>query len=812
MLLACVLVLLSQEIDDFSIVEVNFSVLFVFSAILNYQFLLKRIDSIKNLRVSPNPFIHELRIRYFVFSLKSSPTDLEKQKIFDHFKVATDNFFHFKYQYIWESLIIKKYIKDLHLALVKLVKVNTCKYHSHTDTNKGFTFLNNFELQSQFYLFSIFHRIKKTLNQSDLDLNLIKYFNYLNKFEGLDFDVTQALVDFTVIITTAVTDQKIDKIIQLIGKKLRQIKKSSQSIIKKFGKETKFCKLYGTFLRDIMNQAEGDSLLQEIGIVSAEGSTVQEKSDIDLGDPLMIVSGWYENIGTIVYANDSIYSLLKATSAKQLIGTSFTTLIPAPFDKIHNNVLFRYLTYRNSTDLIRGHLFLIDENKNCIEVTMHFRITFYKSNPYFVASFKEMLPAKNLVLCSNYGEIYSVSEKVHNLFPGSALNIQSLIPNIQSYLDKYEYEEIFEYSENITCLMKKSALSIDGYQMMIIYFLDSESNTALNFVENKNTKSVNFEEAFDYNKKHAPTTKIKEFKRSKSSVKSETKDICSISSGKKISRSLNIVINVCTGLEIIIALTLLLLILQIIQSISVNNIVFDTGKMRFLSCSILSNVRSLDLKSQNYTLGYSESIYRANILSSSTQLKTLLTTYMTINIPILNNKKYYFNEATLEMFSIVNGSTIMYESTLYDSIVNVIIFSQLISNTTTKNFPLIRDKFLFLYRNIPSNYINVLNITVMNINNDLIQYTDTVFQYLNYVGLICLIPPVFICFYSVFCFFYIENTNKQFWVEISKVKTENLLIKRATMISRLYTVHDFEYLLEETKDRIRMNFEKKKII
>ena len=170
-------------------------------------------------------------------------------------------------------------------------------------------------------------------------------------------------------------------------------------------------------------------------------------------------------------------------------------------------------------------------------------------------------------------------------------------------------------------------------------------------------------------------------------------------------------------IEILVTLGIVLLIYQIIWSVSVNTIIFNLGSMRYYSCLIATNVRSLDLMSRNFTLAYSESTYRNSIYTTSLLTKTYLNQYKTISIPLTNEKMRYFDEVIVDMFAVKEDSIENYKSTLFDAVNRVVEYSLIISNTSLENFEGIYDEFLFLYRNVPCDYIKVLNETVMSITN-----------------------------------------------------------------------------------------------
>ncbi|OMJ67292.1 hypothetical protein SteCoe_35588 [Stentor coeruleus] len=805
------LVFMSLRYDNFYITELNFLLLYGLSILLNREVFRRRNEYIKNLQLITNPYIHELKLRLFLFSENFDPNNLPPEvisKIFEHYKFANKSFFYFKLQYIWESLIIKRYIKDIHLSILKVVKVNTCLYnkalHNPKSINQGNSSYK-YTLEIDYFLYSIFQKGLKKLSGKSLDLTLVRYFSYLNTFKELDQDITHSLIEFTLNITSGTTAIRINNKFLEIGEMIILYKSMAKNILKKFGMENKFTKIYGSFLRDVLNLEEGDNMLKECGIDSLMvASITKERSDFDKTGPVMIISGWHKNIGTIVYANASVCSLLNISNSSKLIGTSFTSLIPPPFDTIHNNVLFRFLFHRNGTELKRAHLFLLDDSRNCIEVIMNFRIAFYKSNPYFIASFKPMLPAKNLILCSPQGLIYSISEKVKKIFPDLTQNIHTSLPKISEYLEKYESEKIFEYNENnLRFLMKRSALSIDGFKMMIIYFIEHDFDDEISDIPQRvKRRKVQIEDYFTEDVKQNNSIKEKDFKRFDLSEKNISDNNAQLNIGNRAARVLKISIRSLICLEFILTLSILLIILQIIKSLSVNIIVFDLGLFRYLSSSSLSNSFSLLLLQRNFTLAFNETFYKTTLLAAATMLEGLVDKYKEITIPILNEKKYYLNDIHFEMFRFEGTDFIQYDSTLLDAVNNVVQCSKIIAKTNLTDIDELENKVMFMMRNVPSNYMVTLNYTVGKVMDDLISSLNIIFSYLQYVEILCIFPPLLLFLISIGCFYFIECTNRRIWNMTLNCSVDSLMHTRIKLVDRLYYVHEFEYIPEESGHKV----------
>lgn len=808
-LLSSFLFVVCKNFKDFVLLEVNLIVLFIAFSIINYQMILKRIKYIKMLNKSSNPYIHDLRIRYYLFDSVGKSNEEIKEHIYLHFFEANKNFFEFKPQYIWESLIVKKYLKNPQLGILKLIKISICQYKINetlSNPNKKIKFIDFLTLETEFLLYFFFEKNIKKLQLNNYDLYLIKYFTYYSEYKELDHEISHVLAEFTVSLTLDTNSKAVHRNILKIGKLLKNAQEVAEKTLEKFGLETKFCKLYGTLLKDILNVPKGKELLTKSGTHGfTGGSMTKDFSEVDGSQPLLIISGWYQNIGTIVYANPAIYTLLKIKKESSLIGVSFTTLIPRPFDDIHNNVLFRFLFHRNSTSLQRSHLFLMDINNECIEVIMDFHLVFYKYNPYFIANFKPMIPIKNLILWSIDGTIYSESENIKNFFPEKEYFIYSKIPKLGFYLEKYQDEQAFKYSENLECYMKKSTLTIDGYQLNILYIQEIHDQDR----GAHNLEPIEFHYDNPIEVKKFDIVKNKDFKFSEAESKSDLLDVkinkTKADNAITATKVLNYSVRLCACLQIFFILAMLVITLEVLSSLSLNQIISDTGLLRYHSTSILSNVRSLDLLSKNYTLAYTQDRYRSLLLSNSAGLRTIIEKYRSISMPLTNNNRYYFNERIIKLYFFLNNTQSTQDVTLYDAIKMLISYSSLIAETNLSTISSLNQEILFLYRNIPCDYIDNLNQTVVAITNDIISSIGNLYRILEIIELICLFPPLVNVLISLMCFLYIEIINKALWKKISSIKYEKLLASRSKLIARLSIVHEFDFKPDFTNNKVQPN-------
>ena len=647
---------------------------------------------------------------------------------------------------------MKKYLNKSYVSLLKLVKINNCvPQQDKPDNEKKSEVSYPFSLEIEFLLYSTFEKLRKTIPEQD-DLKLIRYFSFYQDYNDQDIETVYGIIDLTESLMSDHNSQQIEARVFYTNDLIKKLKFKGKNFVDKFGFDRKFCKIYGTFLHDVLKLTQVEPQLREYTFGNLhKDSIITEHTRFDGIDPIMIVSGWHKNLGTIIYANSSFYNLLDIHLSSQLIGVNFIEFMPAPFDKMHKSVLFRFLSVRNSTELRREHLFLIDSHKFCIEVTMYFRVAFYKCYPYFIVGFKQMVPPLDLILCTTQGEIISISKRIKMLFPNISSSLAKAFPNIQDYFEKYDYEEDFKYNElGIEVFMKKYYLMIDGYEMLILYILGDTLIKSSESISKPKKKVAIQIDSVEFNAQHVENKN--EALKSSLHMKQTSERIEDNGIVDRINypaNFLNLTLRICMGLEIAITLVILIIILQIINSITFNSILSDIGLLRFFSCSNLSNVRSLDLIYNNFTLAFEGSVYQSTIISNALLFEKFLNMHKDIQIPILNIQKSYFEEKIILMRSVTGNNIIANEISLYDAMKNIIQYSKIIGNLTDFSSIEFYERKMYFYMNLPTTYLDTLNDNITEIMNDFISSINSIYGLLQYLLILCLIPPIIIMCVSI---------------------------------------------------------------
>ena len=796
-LLEAILLLISLLIGDYMIFQMNFLIILAPLALITWSITIKRLNYIRNLKEPLNPYLHELKTRFYLFSIVDELTEENKERIFKYFKQAGERFAAFKMQYIWESLVIKRFIKNPHLSLQKLAKVSTAiDYQGTSDNSQKNPYPCMIYLEVEYNMHTLSSRINKIHRMNDNDKAIIKYFNYTKEYSHLDLVVSENIVELISLISSDSKTNTLESKLLHTCKLVSQLQAKALGILSRFRTKKDFRILYTSFFQDILKVKDSNDIVEMIDTKFGNEKSVAKKFNMNIKEPMLIISGYHETIGEIIGGNKSICELLGIDNISQIIGKKFKDFLPKTFGSISNKMLIMYLFSCNEVERTLNDAFILDSNKNCIHVNVYLRIIFYKYRLFIITTFKVIHPVKAVFLYDNEGIIENSNKNAKKLFSDLNDYLFSLLPDIKEYLDRHENDYIFEYRENgLSLLMKKSSFVVGQFQVNSLSIEDHKrllrartkppskllKPKKLGFADNflglqiRNNKNIDISRQLTF--ANAPA--VHDFTNQ------------SILHTSKTAKILSTTIKSCVCVHFLLSLIIVIILLEITHSLSMNNIIFDIGLMRFLSASILNSIRSIDLVSQNYTLANTELAYRGGLYTNSLKLSSLLHTYREFQIPILNENRYYFDTTMLSMY---NQDNQLEEITLYDAINNIILCAQTIANSSDFHSTTSQDWKIYAYSNIPTHYLPNLNSTVFRIMEDLISSISRIFSILSYAKLISFSPPALILLASVYCLCKLEQLNRSFWAKLASIKFYRLLQVKGILIDRLSIVHGNDFV------------------
>ena len=801
---ASILSFMSDVYNTFSIIELVFPFLYLILILFNSEAIKSRTQTLLKKSNYKNPYQSELKIRSICFN---SSQDLST-KIFNHFSKSTKEFFSFKLQYIWESLIISKCIQDPSLALMKLSKVKLSDYIELTENIRS-NFRQDFRYPVKFeidYLhYQIFCRLIKKVPEMGFDILLLSYSSHLRDFVGIEKKLLRKFQNFTYSFSQQVSDKSFDKKLNSIGRNVRKYFDEAKKMMNRFGDEKEISKLFHGFCDDVL-KVDNSKIGKKSSLTQLLRKNLSRQLlSFDNCGAVLVISGNLSSLGRIVYANRTAATLLNYDTIQDVIGLSYLKMIPYPFNEIHNNTLVKFIMYRNSPKLNRDHLCVIDQYGNCVEVCMYFRMSFYKSSTYFIINLKQILPEQNIILASVHGEIYSVSSRVDNFIPDISKDLFSSIPNFKNYLEKHQEAKVFYYDEGFLKLyMKYKYLKIENYKLLMIYV---NSENLMQFHNDRNFKEITENLLNDLSKKVETLDNNERLNEEFDKIKRENR-------WKQYSlatKVFEILIKVFSILQIVVMIGILITVYEIVDGLTLNYMIFDIGLMRYLSSSTLSNIFSLDLLNQNYSLAFNETIYRNNIKDNINRFEYLLSKYQSLTIPVTLESKKYFDHQDFTTYLEINEKSYEESETLLNFMQKFISFSLKISNTTLSDFSSIEDQKKFIYKNIPTNYMSTLNKTVFKIMDDFTLSLSSIFRYLEYFELISIFFPALLLIFSTTCLCFIESGNRTIWSLINNINIETLTEFRKTLIVRLRNTHKTVENLEHI-EKVDLKFHYKMII
>ncbi|CAG9335924.1 unnamed protein product [Blepharisma stoltei] len=756
-----------------------------------------------------DPYGIELKIRNILFKSDFKfygNSDIQIKAIF---KEATKKFLSFKMLFVWEGLFYLRYERNKSLGLLKLSKINfSCQKHLrlwhkiHRNITKFYSY-PNIEAEYLYYYY-----YNKLINEEyEEDLILIRYIRDINQLNAKDLEVACDLWELYTKLSNVsdYSPSSISKSCSILAETKRKYEEKAEKMMRRHHSDPIVLEIYGSYKADFLENIHGKMLLQRSRSLKSTKNTGVDRSPglKHQGNAVMVVSGMFGSIGDILYLNDEILRLLSIDSIDEYLGTSFTQFIPAPFDVMHNDILRRGLIFGERVEVHRPNLFLITTRGHCVEVTMHFRLSFFKQVPYFIADFNEKGHNSNLILHSPEGYIYAASQNINQLIGDRKGTIFEVLNNIAYYFEKYEPGTSFEYHEDFSCFMLRTKLEIDGSPLEALYLAnDADYFTSINAHESSPAKEN--DELFSKDIDKTEITAVPVELNLKSGVVSsytstmfskmhKNKKIEEVESdSKKIikfckSMSMKIRVSIIFLLGIIIS-TLLAekyLIKELSLSIFINN--FAT--MRFLGVGILFDSRSLDLLSKDYNLSYTETAYRNSLQSNIINLENALNSVSSDISSYSYLTNVFIENEIVVTEQISNGIFRVNKVNLFQALQKIVQEGSKIYNTELSKFSDVYDSFYYIYWNFPAETFRCLNESLYSTINEMQGNTLSVLDFLKNFKLLVFIPALLIIALSIPDIANLEKYNKKNWSRLSSLNIERQIALRDKLIERLCEFH-----------------------
>ncbi|CAG9327280.1 unnamed protein product [Blepharisma stoltei] len=755
-----------------------------------------------------DPYSAELEIRKIINKRINSFGNDAIEDIKSIFTEITKKFLSFKLIFIWECIFTLHFRHNKSLALLKLSKINlSCPehlkiYYSKDRQISRYYSCPNLECEFLFYFY-----YKKLINEEKSeDLALLRYLKDISELKDLDLDVFLELWNIYQKLSSISKHpaNEINKACERLIDSKQKLESRAEKLIKKYQTDSDLLEIYGSYMSEFLKEERGDIILAKSRALKEYNDIAMEKImgfKFEKGASIMVVSGMFGSIGDILYLNNEILHLLELECIDDYIGTSFIQFIPAPFDIMHNDILRKFLIFGDKIELYRPHQFLITSQGHCVEVSMHFRLVFYKQIPYFIADFNPRGHRKNLILHSPDGYIYAVSKEIQKYIGNREGTIFEILKNFIYYYEKYEIGECFEYNEEFSWTMMRFRLTIDGYALEVLYIADSneaitplDESPKLKYQNKSYNETTHLAEFSIENEEISLKNHIVSSNAENSTVASKKRiQIRTESANKRILAMCKVLnMNIRIALAILFAVTFTTIFLEnnFVSSLKLYDMLNQMALMRYLGNSVLVNIRSLDLLSQGFETSSSEAYYRNLAKVNSNTLQE--------NLMLVNDKltSYsFFHDVFYTKVSLsekIDNSIRITDENLFHCIQRYVSHVNAIVNTKLEDFHTIPSDFYFVYYNFPTIILHALNDSVYTTSTDFKEHVEDTFRFLKLFKIAFFIPPIIIIILSLPSIIVLEKINKTNWHSLSHLNADKRSTIRYKLIDRLHNLHGID--------------------
>ncbi|CAG9323515.1 unnamed protein product [Blepharisma stoltei] len=380
-----------------------------------------RISNIK-IKAPQNQFSFELKMRNQLIAPKIE----NKQEMINRFSdcFSNKNFRLGKLLGVWEAYFCVDGLKDVRLATVKLAQVHTIDSNIEECYQE---FICNKNLKHEGYIMYE-------------DTAFLKYLKNMNKVKNDDKGLLFDILNFSDEISLRrPSTERIQKYSKSISFKVNFLKKKYSKLVLRFPNMASSKMLYGSFLRDILNEKDSNYFM----FINNESSKQAPVKLNDLGrintfdetHGILWTSAEKNNFGDIIYVNE-IFSQMLGYQVSDLLESSLKALIPYPFYEFHNKVINKYI--QSCTDLeakVPTTLFMQNKAGLLVECTVRSRFIALNSYRFFLTSVSQIDTSRECALLSEDYNIYNYTSNFISWLdtPNESIKDRNIIKYIPDY-------------------------------------------------------------------------------------------------------------------------------------------------------------------------------------------------------------------------------------------------------------------------------------------------------------------------------------------------------------------------------------------
>lgn len=785
-------------IDNFININSTSLLCILFLSPLEYLLLgyyLKRNLVLRLNRDIDNPTVLEQKIRHVLYK-NNEVSEEDIIKIQDIFNSITGLFLEYDFIAIWEHNFIVQSSGNVNLAMIKLMKTIFSDKRPDVLRRPDKVFLYWPKIECEYIVYVKSKEIKKQNNFKDVAL--IKYIKDLYHFNQRDNAACHGLI---YLIDTYLNSNEVSKkdLIDKFGNFFMSIKIKDQLLVKsllKYGNDWNFLEKSQSFQNEIIKQAD---LSCNISTTKSRENYIDKITGNNSGKSTatIIISGYPNIIGRIIYASEQAVNLLNYPSDYALIGKNFISLIPQPFSGLHKSILTKFLLFSYRVQLSRPEIFLVDYNGYSIEVIMEIRATFYAGIPYFVVEFIEKIPAEYSILCSDTGEVFATSPQLKSMFSIYNQNIEQVFPKIMNYLHEGKMNDNFLYKEaGKVATLRWSQVRIDNKSLLILYFIDESKFRHFmdlsSIINRKKKTGVNYK-PIEESKELKRNVTINKRKIRKSSELIITQKTTQKDYTKTIETTLKTLLYshyISTALTILLYLSIIIYTSKFVNDNYLSTMLTDVCSFRYKTASIAMRTRSIELLRKGFPCNSNFTQYNNSISSSTSMFKLSLDNLSTWSQEY--NIMDHFEQRKITLWEFENGIETPSDQTLYQAMYLFIgRMTQFIDSDYNDT-----DNKLYVYRNAFDTLQHLINLTTYNCLVSVIRQSSAIFDVIDLIKGFAIVPCVIVCLFTIPFMLVIMRVNKSLWDGINGIPKGKLLLLRSRAVERIKKVH-FQDFTEE---------------
>lgn len=476
--------------------------------VLLWNVLERRCDYVKATYLQE--FVHlrtvyqcELCIRFAALDFKSKEPSQSawlryyKETQFELFNRMTARFVDSMYSGIWEFAFIFGTLKDESLARIKLSKTSNC----------------SFDLECVFNQYRFVRLLARRTEKANEEVEYVNFRLLYDKAKKADLESCHLQLDFwTELSAERPSVSKVETLARRVNLSIARAKELFSKLVQLFPKSHLALNLYGTYLSDVLNDTEkGRDLVNrsmfEKGELESKSLLLENRfSYFDDSNGIMLLSGSFDSIGSIIYLNTEAGNIL-GTSKNFASGMNIASFLPQTIinQQSHDIAMRRFLLFSTSNDVgLPFNLFLVDIAGFLVEIHIQVKCMSLDLRQFFIVALKKIRASREVCVFDTDFLIKTHSRSFPFLVGYSDdmvlyanMQVEQMITDFHRLREANPLNSVFDYmipGTINTVAMRFANLDFRGKRLQLLYCTkdqeerekwcsDAEKDEAANFAE-----------------------------------------------------------------------------------------------------------------------------------------------------------------------------------------------------------------------------------------------------------------------------------------------------------------------------------------